>query len=227
MSDGEKYKAAPLSVDEQRDIKAFGQRNPVLLTEEALREHERLTLPKELRQFACRACKYIWWRVVLSVKAVSRCKHCNVIYNALPCNKEYGIGRFICPDEQCGNVFFGRCHAKCKWKCYGCETVVSKPYIHPGNEHYQTESMCHGAHYCRKRECLLSRDSCARMLFTSTPHVSTGSTINNWFSQTRGNYPFFMSIYDSRSSQLSPTHEPDYKSCYSSRSGRGSMKSRD
>ena len=113
----------------------------------------------------------------MSVKAVSRCKHCNVIYNALPCNKEYGIGRFICPDEQCGNVFFGRCHAECKWKCYGCETVVSKPYIHPGNEHYQTESMCHGAHYCRKRECLLSRDSCARMLFTSTPHVSTGSTI--------------------------------------------------
>ena len=241
-SDSEKYKAAPLSIDQQRDIKLLSKRNPILLTKEALREHERLTTPKELRQFACRPCENVWWRVVLSIKAVSRCNRCKVRYDALPREKEYGIGRFICPNDKCGNVFYGRCHADSKWKCRECETIVSKPYIHPSNEQrYRSKSRVR-PHYCDECEghgkCRLLN----RVLYASTPHVSTGSTIDTWLSQTdgRGEFPFYAPYYGSNvsPSQLSPIREQStdeasctttgsYSSSRSSRSAHSSRSSRD
>ena len=230
-SESEKYKAAPMSVDEQRDLKLQSQRNPVLLTKEALREHERLTSPKELRQFACSSCNHVWWRVVLSIKAVSRCKQCNVKYDALPRNKEYGIGRFVCPNEKCGKISFGQCRADGKWKCYGCDIIVRKPYIHPKNEKHcrpKSKYRARGDHYCGEclgeGECPLSK----RVLYASQPHVSTGSTIDTWLSQTGSqDYPFYTPLYGSPS-QLSPIGErsADSASCTTTHSHKSSKSSR-
>ena len=230
----EKYKAAPFSVDEQRDIKVFSQRSPILLTKEALQEHERLTTPKELRQFACGQCENVWWRVVLSIKAVSRCNRCKVRYNALPREKEYGIGRFVCPYDKCDNVFYGRCHADSKRRCHDCGTIVSKPYIHPNNKRNYNPQSRYKFHYCE--ECL----GCGicillnRVVYASTRHVSTGSTIDTWLSQTngQGGFPFYEPCYGGNvsTSQLSPIRElssneasaNSYKSCCSSLSAHSS-----
>ena len=158
--------AATLSVSEQKDIKLLWQRHPVLLTQEALREHDRLTSPEELRQFACESCNHTWWGVVPSLKAVSRCRQCNTTYDALPRNKEYGIGRFVCPNEKCGYVFYEACYAESKRKCHNCETMVSKPYIHPNEKQ---DFLKKAAPFC---------------LHISKPHISTGSTIETWLSPT-------------------------------------------
>jgi hypothetical protein len=80
-----------------------------------------------------------------------------------------------------------------------------------------------------------------KVLYASTPHVSTGSTIDTWLSQTDGNggFPFYMPLYGSNvSSQLSPIRERStdeascitigsYKSSRSSRSAHSSRSSRD
>ena len=109
------------------------------LTEKALREHEVLT---SFRQFSCRACQCDWWSDVPTSKEVSRCKRCNVRYDALPRNMEYGVGHFTCSNENCGKVFFNVCTAKSKYNCLECGTKVSGPFLHPTNENkYKTAHM--------------------------------------------------------------------------------------
>ena len=232
-----RYKAAPFSVDEQRGI---SQQKPISLTKEALQEHERLTTPKELRQFACGQCQNVWWRVVLSIKAVSRCNRCKVRYNALPREKQYGIGRFVCPFDKCDNVFYGRCHAGSERRCHDCGTIVSKPYIHPNNKRNYNPQARHRFHYCE--ECL----GCGicillnHVVYASTRHVSTGSTIDTWLSQTdaQGGFPFYtphcgcnMSpfqlspICEQSTDEASCTTTSNHKSSYSSRSAHTSRNS--
>jgi hypothetical protein len=78
-----------------------------------------------------------------------------------------------------------------------------------------------------------------KVLYASTPHVSTGSTIDTWLSQTDGNegFLFYMPLNVSPS-QLSPIRERStdeascitigsYKSSRSSRSAHSSRSSRD
>lgn len=105
------------------------------LTPENLEKHDRkyTTGPCELRQFACGVCNHYWWRTVLKSKPVSRCRNgaCrNTRYDALPRNKEFGIGRFICPNDDCKKEFYGFCQATDKLKCRKCKTLA-KPHIHP------------------------------------------------------------------------------------------------
>ena len=105
------------------------------LTIEALEAHDakHTTGPCELRQFACPICKHYWWRTVLKSKRVSRCRgrRCgNRRYDALPRSKEFGIGRFICPNSRCSRKFFGHCEASELLKCRKCGSLT-KPYIHP------------------------------------------------------------------------------------------------
>ena len=119
-----------------KDTLAVSEQPPTSLTEEALREHEILT---SLRQFSCRACHCDWWSDVPASKEVSRCKRCNGRYDPLPRDKEYGVGRFTCPNEKCGNVFFNVCNANSNYKCLECGTKVNGPYLHPSNEQkYET-----------------------------------------------------------------------------------------
>ena len=109
---------------------------PRTLTVEALEQHDQKETsgPCELRQFACGDCQHWWWRMVLKTKPVSRCRGsggCGSIrYDALPRDKEFGIGRCICPNTRCKRKFYAYCEATDELECRKCGTP-SKPYIHP------------------------------------------------------------------------------------------------
>ena len=140
------------------------------LTEEALKKHEQQRAI-EIRQFSCPICYVDWWRVVPSDKPVSRCKRCHKKYNAIPRDMEYGAGRFICPNERCGEVFYRTCRATYIRDCPQCGTKVGEPHIHPAREQDHPTFL----RWFKQR---------------STPHISTGSTVATWLSQTALNtYP--------------------------------------
>ena len=100
-----------------------------LLTPEALRKHDILTGALELRQFACEDCDHIWWKTVPRTKLVSKCNKCNTKYDALPREKEFGIGRYRCTN--CDHSFTTRCEATSERHCFNCLSTVKAPYIHP------------------------------------------------------------------------------------------------
>ena len=99
-----------------------------LLTEAVLRQHNMLYEITELREFACFRCNHFWWRKVFTTKRVSTCKKCWVKYDALPRDKEFGIGRYICQNN---HTFFKFCHATLSCRCMKCYEIVSHPHIHP------------------------------------------------------------------------------------------------
>lgn len=105
------------------------------LTIEALENHDRkyTTGPCQLRQFGCPACQLSWWRNVLKSKPVSRCRggKCGKRrYQALPREKEFGIGRCLCPNEACGREFYAYCEASEILNCRKCRSEC-KPLVHP------------------------------------------------------------------------------------------------
>ena len=170
-----------MSVDQQNKLKVFDLDNPILLTVDALRQHDLLNTPTELRQFACRDCDLVWWRVVPSIKMVSTCKKCYRKFAALDRFKEYGVGRFICPN--CKHVFYSRCHADTKCPCYECQLPVSKPYIHQDNKLHSAPNKGGRKHWCD--ECK-GRGNCPnykQVVFASRRHISTGSSVATWLSQ--------------------------------------------
>ena len=64
-------------------------------------------------------------------KKVSRCRECHIRYDALPRDKEFGVGRFTCTKPSCKRVFFAKCKATDILPCRKCMTIVKNPYIHP------------------------------------------------------------------------------------------------
>lgn len=105
------------------------------LTIDALEKHDmkHTTGPCQLRQFGCPTCKHSWWKNVLKSKLVSRCKQgaCgNERYDALPRDKEFGIGRCLCPNESCGREFYAYCEASETLVCRKCKSKC-RPLIHP------------------------------------------------------------------------------------------------
>ena len=64
-------------------------------------------------------------------KMVSRCRECQIRYDALPRQKEFGIGRFQCTKPACKRVFFAKCVATDRLRCRKCKTLVKNPHIHP------------------------------------------------------------------------------------------------
>ena len=73
-----------------------------------------------------------WWHT----NPVSRCKgeKCGQQrYDALPRWLEFGIGRCVCPNEDCEFEFFVRCEASRIFKCRKCKTEC-KPDVHPNWE---------------------------------------------------------------------------------------------
>ena len=122
-----------MSVEDQERLQRSGA--PQALTMEALEEYDMMTTtgPRELRQFACEECHVSWWRTVIKTNPVSRCKggKCGQQrYDALPRFLEFGIGRCVCPNENCDFEFYVRCEASRIFKCCKCKTEC-KPYIHP------------------------------------------------------------------------------------------------
>ncbi|KAI8777657.1 UPF0515 protein C19orf66, partial [Biomphalaria glabrata] len=62
---------------------------------EFLDNSELVIRPSE-RLFACVTCNRSWWKKVPYRKEVSRCKKCLVRYDAIPKEREWGIGVFHC-----------------------------------------------------------------------------------------------------------------------------------
>lgn len=89
---------------EQVQDKLLGEGNQVLLTEEALRKLDIATGVLQLREFACEGCDHVWWRTVPCTKPVAKCNSCTNKYDALPREKEFGIGRYRC--RVCKHSFF-------------------------------------------------------------------------------------------------------------------------
>ena len=145
----------------------LSQSPPLALTRKTLQEHDRQT-STEVRQFCCGPCRRVWWRVVPSNKPVSRCKICHTRYDAIPRNDECGVGRFTCTNKLCGNVFYRRCNQSYTAICPQCEAVVSEPHIHPKYNKYIPTLF----------------NSSWALVPDSTPHISTGSTVQTWLLQT-------------------------------------------
>lgn len=114
---------------EQDQEKLLREGKPFLLTEEALRKHDISTGVLQLREFACASCDRVWWKTTPCTKPVSKCFICKTKYDALPREKEFGIGRYRC--LECNNSFFARCEATTIRPCFNCDFVVRAPYIHP------------------------------------------------------------------------------------------------
>ena len=136
-----------------------------LLTQEALQEHEVKSFSSEVRQFSCLDCCHVWWRVVSQDKPVSKCEHCHRRYDALPRDKEFGVGRFTCSHEACGEVFYHHCRANDERTCPQCGRSTGGPSVHPRNKKHFSYTPMHFFEF-------------------STPHISTGSTVETWLSQT-------------------------------------------
>ena len=168
----------------------LSQSPPLPLTRKTLQEHDRQT-STEVRQFCCGPCHREWWRVVPSNKPVSRCKDCHIRYDAVPRDGEYGVGRFTCTNELCGKVFYRRCRAFHGEFCPQCRAVVSEPHIHPKYNNYIPTLF----------------NSSWALVPDSTPHISTGSTVETWLSQTTASCRHAVSLPDKP--QSPPVRLPD------------------
>ena len=157
---------------------------PHLLTEKALKKHDIATGTCELRQFACAPCDNVWWRVVSTYKSVSRCYTCRIRYDALPREFEFGIGLYTC--SGCGKEFKSKCTAQTDCPCFDCETLVSKPFIHPKFNRTRVatdRSRPRHKHCCDKCHGMGQCPTFKRVIYPSKPHDSTGSTVSTFLSQ--------------------------------------------
>lgn len=152
--------------DDQRRLQREAKKQKgktYLLTKEALLKHDLLTGATELRQFACPTytCSHSWWTHVPRTKPISTCRYCQVCYNALDRDKEFGIGRFTCA---CYHTFYARCEATEMKECFKCKKQTGPPYINPRFKP-------------RRGYSSVKSDSFSPPLNASTPYESTGSTI--------------------------------------------------
>ena len=69
------------------------------------------------RQFACGTCRKKWWKEVSAINPTCECYSCSSVLNAIPRDKEYGVGLHEC---ECGHVFHGRTRAGVTSPCYKC-----------------------------------------------------------------------------------------------------------
>lgn len=115
--------------DKQRSVQNDGE-HCLPLTRGALKRHD-LLMCSELRQFRCPKCLSSFWRTVLTHKPVASCKKCKLCLCPLKRKEEFGIGRFVCSNSICNNVFYDRCQATDVRQCKDCREEVKNPYIHP------------------------------------------------------------------------------------------------
>ncbi|XP_071502661.1 shiftless antiviral inhibitor of ribosomal frameshifting protein-like [Diadema antillarum] len=135
------------------------------------------------REFACRQCAKVWWRKVFEYKPVSRCPRCHVRYDPIPKEREFGWGKYRCPN--CGNVFTGRAQAGVPAPCFKCNQMVQPAEIGPKPSTDDRDRRPRGRHACEAcnnghiRPC----PSYSNIPYFSVPHESTGSTVSTFLTQ--------------------------------------------
>ncbi|CAG2197232.1 unnamed protein product [Mytilus edulis] len=150
-------------------------------------------IQKQERQFACGPCDNVWWRKVPSRKLVSKCMLCNIRYEAVPKEYEWGRAKYRC--QFCGNVFigFGQMGIASSL-CYRCQTACAPLEILPGRRTEGTPSR--NVHSCLCHNCFNRADgpiieaSCVhprslerQVVYASLQHFSTGSTVDTFLTQ--------------------------------------------
>ena len=164
-----------LTVMSEKDQgKLLAEGNRFLLTEGALRKFDILTGALQLREFACEPCDHFWWKIVSRTKPVSKCPKCQIKYDALPREKEFGIGRYKC--AVCKNWFYARCEATTLKPCFNCHSLVGAPYIHPKFIRRQPRHLFTVPQ-------LPVESAQKKVINASTVHDSTGSTEATFISQ--------------------------------------------
>ena len=149
-----------LDEDDQKKLQHEGK-VVCLLTAAALRKHDLLTGATELRQFVCPTCNHPWWTHVPQTEPISTCHYCEVCYDALDREKEFGIGRFIC--LPCDHTFYARCEATEMQDCFKCGKLTGPPYINP---RFKPMTASLKSDFIRPR--------IHRIINASTPHESSG-----------------------------------------------------
>ncbi|XP_071941997.1 shiftless antiviral inhibitor of ribosomal frameshifting protein homolog [Antedon mediterranea] len=150
------------------------------LTMENLKRHNK-TLECR-RQFTCGPCKEVWWRWVPSHKTVSRCHKCQVRYEALPRENEYGTGTYRCV---CGNVFTGKARHNVGARCSQCGQMAYPSEIGPFREGQRRTRHGHSCEACNHGQifpCPVFVNP-NNVQIPSVPHVSTGSTCSTFLTQ--------------------------------------------
>ena len=151
------------------------------LTLENLRELDKEYDKHEVRQFACERCQKSWWEEVPARKPVSKCRRCRTKYDALPREKEFGIGHHVC---ECGKTFRGFTQHGVTSPCYRCKADVLPQYFLTDREDIKKKTqrrhkceLCNGREDCPNKKPLVN---------ISKQHVSTGSTASSVCSDTGG-----------------------------------------
>lgn len=159
-------------------------------------------LTHEERQYACGQCDNVWWRKVPARKRVSKCKRCNVRYDAIPRHREWGWAEFACNNVNCRHVFRGFGQMENTWSpCFRCSTPCLPVKIFPrkkrrdserGSRRARDEHSCF-SHNCFRRAtgpqlggiCVHPRSlrRGERAVFPSHSHNSTGSTVDTFLTQ--------------------------------------------
>ncbi|XP_035668850.1 shiftless antiviral inhibitor of ribosomal frameshifting protein-like isoform X2 [Branchiostoma floridae] len=177
-----KHNIANMEIQERRQASADLPEGVSALTVENLRRHDKELA--ERRQFGCAPCDSTWWKRVFQHKPVSRCNKCQVKYDPIPKDLEYGIGKFTC--QHCGNTFTGWAQYNKPADCHNCNNVQvfptegsigprqSGPRMRTRNVH-----SCGMCDYGRVHPC----PGYKKVLVASTPHISTGSTVSTFLTQ--------------------------------------------
>ncbi|XP_076081813.1 shiftless antiviral inhibitor of ribosomal frameshifting protein homolog isoform X2 [Mytilus galloprovincialis] len=126
-------------------------------------------------------------------ETVSKCMLCNIRYEAVPKEYEWGRAKYRC--QFCGNVFigFGQMGIASSL-CFRCQTACAPLEILPGRRTEGTPSR--NVHSCLCHNCFNRADgpiieaSCVhprslerQVVYASLQHYSTGSTVDTFLTQ--------------------------------------------
>ncbi|KAK2157239.1 hypothetical protein LSH36_195g07006 [Paralvinella palmiformis] len=142
------------------------------------------------RLFSCAKCDEFWWRRTPSRKQVSRCRRCRTRYNAVPHDREWGWAEFHYLGAQC--IIIVRVLGVDLW--YLPHEFFLQIWAERNREETYTFAQLqivldvksltgYGTVTCVHPRSRLMR-GLPKVITSSVPHDSTGSTVDTFLSQT-------------------------------------------
>jgi hypothetical protein len=141
-----------------------------------------------VRLFACGHCDSFWWKETLTYKPIGQCCFCKTRYDPVPIAEEWGWAEFVC--QNCNFRFNGWCQMNHATPCYNCwENVCPLRIVPPPTaitgkktgKKTKATWMSHHCPTCYGPNCAhpwsRMQKKLPKVLVSSQPHISTGSTI--------------------------------------------------